>query len=195
MAQFQQSVAHRPGKLQPFLNRMAEDIRRRRSRSRGDRKRNTSPSLECNIYAAESYEEGFKAGFRRGSFTDGAEQGFKQGYNARRMMSAQSDHNDFDDGDDSDGSDNDGDDWKRTFAMNNIDDIMDAIEEIETPDRYLEEIVREYRHHTNTTDEDATDSETDDETEYYYSDDDNDDDDKDDKDTDTDQGNKSNDEK
>ena len=52
---------------------------------------------------------------------------------------------------------------------------------IKTPDRYLEEIVREYRH--NTTDEEATDSETDDETDFYNSDeDDSENDDKDDKD-------------
>ena len=106
----------------------------------------------------------------------------------------QGDQNDEVRSDNSDDEDNGSDEWKRTFAVNNIDDIMDAIEEIETPDRYLEEIVREYRH--NTTDEDATDSETDDETDYYTSDeDDSENDDKDDKDTDTDQGNKSNDEK
>ena len=63
------------------------------------------------------------------------------------MMNAQSDHNDEVRSDDSDGSDNDDDDWKRTFAFNNIDDIMDAIEEIETPDRYLEEISTPHQHH------------------------------------------------
>ena len=108
-------------------------------------------------------------------------------------------YHDASDSEDSDDDDSSSDDWKRQFAVNNIDDIMDGIGEIEKPGNYLEGVLQEYRQYNSDNDSDSNDnsdtdgeSNEDDESEDY-SNDENDQSDSDN--TDDDQENNTRDEK
>ena len=92
-------------------------------------------------------------------------QSYKDFYSgqASRAKSEALEYHDASDSEDSDDDDSSSDDWKRQFAVNNIDDIMDGIGEIENPSDYLEGVLQEYRQYTDNDSDSDDNSDTDEE--------------------------------
>ena len=133
---------------------------RRRSTSRGpDKRRNKSRSNSCCC--------------GRGDDT-------KQDYGQRRRsirLEIDIDNGtmeNFDDDSDSETESESACKWKHHFAINNIGDIIRAIEEIDSPGERLEQAVEEYRLY-NDDDTEDDDSEPEDDNDEDYSEDENDD--------------------
>ena len=154
---------------------MSDRPRRRRSPPRGRSKsraksRGHSPPLECKV------KETTTRTVRRYATQTQSYKDFYSGQ-ASRAKSEALEYHDASDSEDSDDDDSSSDDWKRQFAVNNIDDIMDGIGEIEKPGNYLEGVLQEYRQYNSDNDSDSNDnsdtdgeSNEDDESEDYSND-------------------------
>ena len=154
---------------------------RPRFRSRSGR---SSPKM-YDMYAEESFEDGYTAGYKRGCFDDGANRGYLDGYNARRLKKAQG-NDDNGDTTDTDGeSDGDNDDGNNSRKL----EIMDKIWDLAEPGSELEKLVLEYDDENdkdNTDEEEESDNKDSDEeySDEEYSDDENDQNDTDNTDVD-----------
>ena len=154
---------------------------RPRFRSRSGR---SSPKM-YDMYAEESFEDGYTAGYKRGCFDDGANRGYLDGYNARRLKKAQGNDDDGDTTDTDGESDGDNDDGNKSRKL----EIMDKIWDLAEPGSELEKLVLEYDDENdkdNTDEEEESDNKDSDEeySDEEYSDDENDQNDTDNTDVD-----------
>ena len=155
---------------------MSDRALRTRSRS-GGRSVRSSPEMPdkyASWYAEESYDDGYRAGFHQGCFTDDETRGYLDGLNSRRMNKAQGDESHDDSTDDErDSTDDEGDDDDREARKG---EIMDKIWDLAEDGSELQKLVIEYDnedpdndytyehyHDDEETDNDETDNEETDE--------------------------------
>ena len=123
---------------------MSDRALRTRSRSRGRSVRSSPemPDKYASWYAEESYDDGYRAGFHQGCFTDDETRGYLDGLNSRRMNKAQGDESHDDSTDDErDSTDDEGDDDDREARKG---EIMDKIWDLAEDGSELQKLVIEY---------------------------------------------------
>ena len=155
--------------------------RRRRSISRPRRGQSKTSTQEDDSWKADSeFLQGYQYGHRKGSFKDGAERGFEDGYHARRYQKAVNEAK-YDTDDDS-ASDKEDLEMKRQNIMDDIERLTQPNEKL-TKDN-LKQLVDAYRNcEENVSDDDSstyseedtntdedTDSDQDTETDSYEED-------------------------
>ena len=155
--------------------RMSDEPRRPRrrrsiSRPRGERSK-SSPREDDSWTPNLEFLHGYQYGRRRGSFKDGAEKGFADGYHARRSQKAvnEAKYDTDDDYDDEIDTDREDTEMKRQ-------NIMDDIEKLTQPDgkltkENLKQLVDEYKECDHYSSDEGEDEDEDDD-DYDSSDDD-----------------------
>ena len=126
------------------------------------------PDKYASWYAEESYDDGYRAGFHQGCFTDDETRGYLDGLNSRRMNKAQGDESHDDSTDDErDSTDDEGDDDDREARKG---EIMDKIWDLAEEGSELQKLVLEYDnedtendYHYNYDDDETDNEETDNE--------------------------------